>query len=211
VHDWRDTALAPWVEGTPAVNAGVMQDGLSVIAGREDQAAIFDAIDDDILQVARAAPRNGWLPLAVDLHIMHAVSTVVGVERTREVGYASTMATAETPILKPVLKGAVTVFRVKPKAVVRLVARVMPTLYKNIGTLSYADDGATRGILSWNDAPAALYEDDALPWVAGLIGGFEVAYTLCEAEGGVEFVRPQDGGEGPLFRFSWVDGARKPG
>ncbi|MCP4500810.1 MAG: hypothetical protein GY822_12685 [Deltaproteobacteria bacterium] len=166
--------------------------------------AILGAMNPNVADLLKSISRNGWLPMEVDLEIMRAAASIVGVDKMRALGLESTRRSAETPLLKPIVRRVTTtLFRVNIHGVVRIIKRTVPSLYRNIGSFSPLNEGETKTTLIWRDAPSFLLLESSRSWLEGLSGGFEMAFRVCQVEGTLTRIFPTPPCQKPGY-LNWL-------
>lgn len=146
-----------------------------------------------------AASRMAWLPMELDLAVLEAVLAVAGEDGVRRHAAGALLTATRTPLLRPILEGAVRLFGLKPEGIFKWSSQAWSAALKDCGSVTWERLGDGRGRIVYADAPPALAHSRL--WLVATQGAFEGGLQLANAEGRVELtILPTGGGH---FEIYW--------
>jgi len=118
------------------VRAGPAQDTIAFLdvhqlglAGRVEQ-----HIGHGALSQLTDPGRTGWIPLAADVVFLDGLAELLGHEEAIAFFRASVARHFESPLLRSFVSGARRIFGLTPVGLVKLIPRIWPMVYKDLGT-----------------------------------------------------------------------------
>lgn len=150
----------------PLIKASYFQgsiDALSVLGSGEAEAR--ERLRS-IIEGTSTASRADWLPMEWDYELTRVVHVVGGRAAVLELSRRSFLAAVEGPLLRPVLQGALRVFGVSPRAILKVVSNAWGAGTKDAGVMTAVstDTGATishTGIVAepiWHEAFIGVFD-----------------------------------------------------
>jgi hypothetical protein len=148
---------------------------LSVLGAREDEARRRLA---PVLERFASLSRADWVPLARDVELTQTLFDLGGVAAVHQMNRVTFLDSAGGALLGPLFGGALSVFGVTPRAMLRVVAHGWVAGTRNLGAIQVPvnDDGVT--ILEHVDVPEILHGNNV--WAEGQVGLF---HGICEFVG----------------------------
>lgn len=167
-----DAARAPAIK---ASHFAAEVRALSVLGAREAEARIRLG---PVLERFAALSRADWVPLEWDMELTQTLSDLGGVAAVHEVNRVTFLDSAGGPLLGPLFGGALSVFGVTPRAMLKVVAHGWVAGTRNLGAIKVPvnDDGVT--VLDHVDVPDLLHGN--VVWAEGQVGLFQ---GICEFVG----------------------------
>ena len=121
---------------TPVIKASYFQgniDALSVLGAHEAEAR---QRLQSIIKATVSASRADWLPMEWDYELTRVVNAIGGRDAVIELSRRSFLAAVEGPLLRPLVQGALRVFGVGPRAVLKLVSNAWGAGTKDAGVMT---------------------------------------------------------------------------
>jgi hypothetical protein len=171
---------------------------LSVLGLREAEARARLA---PVLDQFAALSRADWVPLAWDIELTQTAFDFGGAAAVHQVNRETFLASAGGPLLGPLFGGALSVFGVTPRAMLKVVAHGWVAGTHDLGAIRIPvnDDGVSA--LEHVDVPEVLHGNDA--WAEGQVGLFQ---GICEFVGhrclSVALSRPSSNVQ--RYDFTWA-------
>jgi len=102
--------------------------------------------------------RTGWIPLAADVVFLDGLAELLGHEEAIAFFRASVARHFESPLLRSFVAGARRIFGLTPVGLVKLIPRIWPMVYKDLGTprLDKHDDNYT--VVTLEEAHFLLFD-----------------------------------------------------
>jgi hypothetical protein len=206
------TALDTSVDVEPAVRAKFLQHWMALPERYDPGAAIRLA---RMLGSAKhhsvvAAPALSWLPIELDLEVVHAVAAVLG-PRFNEYARAYFLDIMPRPPLNALMELGTKLMGLTPEGFLRWWDKGWKVIYRGLGTAAGAVDGPGRGRVVHDRMPRICLSSEA--FVQALLSSVYGVYTLtsCTGEARITSLRPETGHL--EIEMEWQPrrgGARKP-
>jgi hypothetical protein len=185
------------------------------------RAALHDALAVDTAVAARiraALPaatiaqvldawRNAWLPVAIDMDVTEAITAALGPEQSAAFWRKILLETLESPLLKPLLDGVVSIFGLAPESLLRWAPRAWLAIYRNAGTMTVLERGIRSGRLGFDDITPALVRSG--DFIEALRASCEAVFTLCHVYGEVKVESCDLAARRAVYAFSWTPRPRR--
>ena len=189
--DWR----------APAVRARGLQDALALLERRYPDAhrAMRARLPEETWRVVHESPRTAWIDVQHEHLIVDSWAPLLGDEVTDFLADAVLM-TLESPLFNTLAKGAMRMFGVTPRSIIRQIPRAWSNVYRDhlIAEIEHLDaDGA---VLAFRDIAPEVYEAEGYPVVWK--GIFEAIYRLCQHQGEARWERDPHARAG-TWTLSW--------
>ena len=170
--DWR----------APAVRARGLQDALSLLEQRYPHAyaAMRERLPEETWRLVHESPRTGWIDVQHERLIVNSWAPLLGDEVVDFLADAILM-TIESPLFNTLAKGAMRMFGVTPKSIVRQIPRAWSNVYRDHLTAKVQhldDEGA---VIPFSDIAPEVHESVGYPVV--WTGVFQAIFRLCRHEG----------------------------
>ena len=189
----------------PVVRAAFTQSALATADTLEGDlgARIRAAVPPESLAQIVNTSRLNWLAADLDMDVTEAVTQVLGREQSAHFWRGSLLDTMETPLLKPLVDGAIAIFGLAPSNLLKWAPRIWEAIYRNCGTMTvFAGDTPTTALVAYESiAPALRRSPD---FIEALRASFETLFVLCGTQGEVvveemDLVRAR-----AVYAFSWA-------
>jgi hypothetical protein len=187
--------------GQPAIKASYFLGnvaGLSALPPEEEREARRRLAA--VITSAEAKSRADWVPLACDLELTHVVHQLGGTKAVQEVNRRSFLAALEGPLMRPFFTGAVSLFGLTPRALMKMAPRAFAGATRDMGRLVFESIDDRSAAFLHMDLPEALHGDEI--WLSGFCGVLQATYDSTKHTGvsSLELVR---GGQACRYRGRW--------
>jgi uncharacterized protein (TIGR02265 family) len=179
---------------TPEIKASYFRANLDALAVLGNSRATVEAQMATEIETTRRASRADWLPMAFDEKLSAVVAEVAGRDGVIATNRAAFLAAAEGPFLRPVVQGALRVFGVTPKGILRHLDNTWDAGTRHAGRMEVVlgEHEATihhRGMVA------------AEAWHLGFVGLLQGVLELTGFDGTVDMRRADDGH--PIYDVRW--------
>lgn len=162
--------------GAPAIKASHFAAelrALTVLGAREADARARLA---PVLEEFAVYSRADWVPLAWDKELHHTLFDLGGVDAVHRLNRVTFLESTGGPLFGPLVGGALAVFGVTPRALMKVVPKGWGVASRNLGTFRVPvnDDGVT--VVEHVDVPELVRGDDV--WAEGQVGIFHGIYEF---------------------------------
>lgn len=187
---------------TPEVRALLLQNNLSSVEqlrsfDRERWAKVLARWGPEAYEAVCKVSRIGWVDVKYDVQLATAIAEELGTPALREWARSSISKAMASPILKPLVDGAVHIFGAEPAALYRWICRAWGVLFRNCGDLELRAIAARSCIVVLHEPPAVVKER---AYLEGMTSSFGGPLEMFDVAGKVELdVRPQE----VRFLISW--------
>jgi hypothetical protein len=173
-----------------------------------------DSLDGDLGDRIRAAvppaslaqiestSRLDWLSADLDMDVTEAVTQVLGRERSAHFWRGSLLDTMETPLLKPLVDGAIAIFGLSPGHLLKWAPRIWDAIYRNCGTMTVTQATGNTARIEYESIAPALRRSPA--FIEALRASFETLFVLARTEGTVVVEEMDFGRARAIYGFSWA-------
>ena len=183
------------------MRAAQLKEDLAALAalGHVEASRVLAEVEPATLRLIERASRVDWLPIEVDLELVHAIYGVAGEEGLRAWGREAVLRSIETSIFKPLVDAVVRVFGLSPGPLLRAAPQAWKTTFRGCGEMSVtvAPEGGARIVLS--NLPQVLVER---PFLLSISGSLEAALVVARTEGTVRLVATV-GTNGAEYEATW--------
>lgn len=201
----RTFVAPPVVRASFTQSALISADSLDGDLGAQIRAAVPPASLAQIVSTSRL----DWLSADLDMDVTEAVTQVLGRERSAHFWRGSLLDAMDTPLLKPLIDGAIAIFGLSPGHLLKWAPRVWEAIYRNCGTMTVTSvSGTTAEIVLESIAPALRRSPD---FIEALRASFETLFVLARTEGTVVIEEMDLGRARAVFGFSWTESAGAAG
>lgn len=152
---------------------------------------------EEIESVSKVA----WLPVALDIHLNHAIEEICGPGSNRARSRASTHESLSGGLLGPLVEGVRRVFGLNPSSVMKVLPRGWGALYRNCGVAKVVKLDDKRAAVDFRELPP-LVVNDAI-YLDSVAGGFHALLDICAVEGDVTVEDPNSDAGTVRFLFVW--------
>jgi hypothetical protein len=186
--EWQGTRMAV-MPREPRMRASYIQGNLHALEllGPEHAARIHAALGPGLTRTIRQASRVDWLPLSVDLALTAAVFREVGIEGLRAWGRNALLVSADGPLLRPILRAAISLFGLTPLSLLRHMPMAWRQVYQECGVVRVEQVTPRELRIHVDGLPEAMAEDT--PYLEGIAGAIEGALQLARSKGTVSLSR----------------------
>jgi hypothetical protein len=129
------------------------------------------------------ASRLDWVPIELDIELNECVDRVLGRHALERWSHDTLSSSMAGPLLGPLVNGAIRLFGLDPRSILKLAPRAYTNLFRDCGTLTWFNDHPTKAELRLTDAPLVLVASDA--YLAGIAASFEAVFTITQTKGTV--------------------------
>lgn len=188
----------------PVVRAAFTQAALATADSLEGDlgARIRAAVPPASLEQIVSTTRLDWLSADLDMDVTEAVHQVLGPERSAHFWKGSLLDVMETPLLKPLIDGAIAIFGLSPGNLLKWAPRIWEAIYRNCGTLTLTAAGTATAEVVYESIPPALRRSP--DFIEALRASFETVFVLAQVQG-VVVVEEMDLTHGrAVYAFSWA-------
>ena len=182
--------LHPRGSRTPSIRASYLKSAMGALSLLDSGAAVAARArlpPRIILDIERALSID-WLPVSYDLVITEAVGAACGRAGVRRWGREGMLASLQGPLLKSILNGAIAIFGLSPRALIRHARPIWSQIYRDCGELVVDLTGDTQVLLRFDDIPAELR---SAAYAEGMAGALEATLVVAKRAGDVTFSYPQ--------------------
>lgn len=178
----------------PEIKASYFRANLDALAVLGDKRAAVEARIAPEIEATLRASRADWLPMAFDEKLSAVVAEVAGRDGVIATNRVAFLAAAEGPFLRPVVQGALRVFGVTPKGILRHLDNTWDAGTRHAGRMEvvFGEHEATihhRGFIT------------AEVWHLGFVGLLQGILELTGFDGAVDMTFADDGH--PVFHCRW--------
>jgi|GEM_PF-1032701 len=195
-------------ESLPRIKGAQLQNSLHTardMAQAEARLAVLEAkLGPDYLAEVASFTRTEWISVEFDIRLSHAVESCLGRGADYERARRSTGRSFESKLLQPFVEGAVRLFGLSPKAMIKLVRRGWTSLYQNCGEAdaAFGDDDAPTAALTLSRLPDVVYNDAV--YLQAIAGGLHAILDVCQVKGTVEVQGKSPARKSATFAFKWT-------
>ena len=186
----------------PTIRAAFFHSNLEALAalGEDESRRVLARLPPQLLQEVEEAARVAWLPIEHDVALTEAIAAELGRDALRAWSRDGFLRSADSPILAPMIRSVRAIFGITPHSILRRVPYAWPLLFRDCGTMEYAEAGDRAASLVLRGAPAVITRSAA--YLDGMSGGLEAAVILGGQRGRAQVVG-EDGARTVRFSFSW--------
>lgn len=182
------------MSSVPEIKASYFSANLDALAVLGEQRAAVEARMTTELEATRRASRADWLPMAFDQKLSAVVAEVAGRDAVIAANRVAFLAAADGPFLRPVVQGALRVFGVTPKGILRHIDNTWDAGTRHAGRMevTFGEHEATihhRGMVA----------DEV--WLHGFIGLLQGVLELTDCDGAVDMRLADD--DHPVYTLRW--------
>jgi len=159
--------------------------------GTERKARVLAAIDPAVIDAIHQATRLAWLPVDYDVAVSRAVVSVCGYDGAMQWSRAATEDTLRSPLLRNVVRPALRLFRSTPAGFLRLLPRMLSTIYRDCGTFEVHPAGPHSVRIEATNLPHVIHDDET--YLHGLGETFAMACELVGVSPSATTERRSDG------------------
>jgi hypothetical protein len=190
--------------GAPQLRASVVKQVLDGVDRLEPSEAkrIRSLVAPQVLEQIETATRVEWVPYELHLRLEEAVLEVLGRERYLAFRSQHTSRLTESPALRQVLSGVLSLFGVSPRRVYHMVPRVYYNMCRGAGDVEIIDEPTGVRIV-YTGVPASLVSNHC--WRLGLIGTFRTMLIMTRTEGTVEVIEHDVNTGHVVIKSMWKD------
>jgi hypothetical protein len=167
-----------------SIRAGQVKSNIeaAAVVGGDGGARFRAAIAPGTLRAVDDASRISWLPITTDVEIYKVGLELFGAADNRRRVRRALTATIESPLIRPILDGAVRLFGVTPAALFKFMPPAWSAVYRACGTLAVEPAGPDRVVITSTGTAAEMLDDVYAQGVANALGA---VLELCHVEGEV--------------------------
>ena len=185
--------------GTPAVRAAYMKNLFAQLAShRLDPASRLDA---DLQREVEAASRASWLPVALNVRTVEAVTGAVGEEPGLALLAECVHAQFESALWRGFIGPAVQLLGASPEALGGWIPRAMQIVFRDCGSWSVEQPHEGELTLRVHDLPPELA--DHRLWLRSLGVGMGSLFRVCDTEGAADLAGHDADARTAVFELSW--------
>jgi len=172
--------------GPPLLRASVIKQLLDAVdrLPPADAQRIRSLAPADTIARIEAATRVEWMPYELHVRLDEAVFEVLGRERFIAFRRYHNSRLTESPALRSVLAGTLSLFGVSPRRIYHMVPRVYDNMCRDAGRVDIVDTDPTSLRIVYHDVPSHLVANPV--WRLGLIGSFQLILEITKSKGTVE-------------------------
>jgi hypothetical protein len=188
----------------PIVRAAFTQAALAAADDLEGDLSdrIRAAVPSSSLEQIVVTSRLDWLSAEVDMDVTEAITRVLGPTRSADFWRRSLLDVMETPLLRPLVEGAIAIFGLAPGNLLKWAPRIWEAIYRNCGTMTVSPLGATTAHIAYESiAPALRRSPD---FVEAVRASFETVFTLAHTRGEVVIETMDLAHARALYGVSWT-------
>jgi|GEM_PF-2423570 len=150
----------------------------------------------------RGAPTNAWLDVDVDAKLSQGMVDLWGLDVACELARRSAIQSLQGPLLSPFVKGALQLFGVSPRALMRTAVRATHAAVRHLGSLEAVDTEVDGDFdLVWTQAPDIAFDD--VVWRTTFIAALESVFDLTKQSCSTDVVVVDDVERRLVVRFHW--------
>jgi len=165
------------------IRARAGQDALAYLERIDPDGAqrMRDRMPQESWTVLSTARKSEWIPLEHDHHLSDGWIPVFGRERAIELIAGSVLDVFETPVLKPLIQGAIRLLGATPASLIKIIPRASTQIYRNFHDIRIGDrrDGFTELHFEEIHPQVLAHPSYFFVWR----GTFEAIFRLCRCEG----------------------------
>lgn len=186
---------------SPEIKASYFQANIDAIALLGPRRLEIETRMASEIAATRAASRADWLPMAWDQKLCALINDVGGHEAVIACNMASFLAATEGAFLRPIIQGALRLFGVSPRAILRQVEPTWAAGSRHAGSMLVQcdEDHATIEHVGMKAAPE---------WHVGMVGVLQGVLALTEHDGSAEMHFADDGH--PIYDLRWQPRKKTP-
>ena len=165
-----------------------------------DRAKVLAEVDPVHLQAIRQAPRTAWISAEHQLAVDGAIERALGPEALENLVRAYVSKAVATPLFRPFMRGATSLFGVNPASLYRVMPRAWALTSRNAGVIAEQGLGERSHEVRYESLPPLLRRSSfAVTTRASLLGILDLmdATGVCETD-----LSPMSGGT-ITHRISW--------
>lgn len=174
------------------MRASYIQGNLEAVEllGPDASARIHTLVGTELEKTIRTATRVDWLPLDVDVRLTHVVAEVVGLEKLKEWARNAFLHSVEGPLLRPILRAAVSLFGLTPLSLLRHTPVAWKQIYTDCGEVRVEQVDPQHLRIHVDGVPELMTRDRI--YHEGTCGTLSAALHLSRVNGSVtlEIVSP---------------------
>ncbi len=167
--------------------------------GDEDAAAIRADVRPETVRRVEAAPGAGWLPIALELEILHAVQRRRGDDGVRELGRVLGRVATDTPVFRPLVTATLAMLGLLPHVLAGIAAKGWNVATRNAGHATAVRRGPRLVHIDLDDLPP-ISRDRA--HLLRSCGGIEGLYAWAGRAARVDLLW-EPGAARAVFAVSW--------
>lgn len=163
---------------------------------------ILARLPADAVTRVRESPTLSWLPVALNVDFVRAVSTVLGPEANVEFYRSMVLRDFKTSLFDAFITGAKRVFGFDVGGLIKQVPAGLTLMFRDVGHLSMSERGPTRAVLVFEDLPEVCLVDGL--WLESVRAGLLALFELGSTEGRItlDVQRPSTRAS---LRFEWKE------
>ena len=169
----------------PRVRARSPQDALEFVrlTRPRDFERVWARIPEASRRVIETTAKTDWIPLEHDHHISDAWEPVFGEQEALKVLSDSVLVVFESPVLKPVVRGALRLFGATPRALVKAVPKACDHIYRDFYDVRIDTDATDAAKVFFEDIEPRVMQYPSYLFVWRAV--FMAMFRLSEHEGTV--------------------------
>ena len=167
--------------GEPSVQASYMKQFAAQVRTLGVVADDVIAADPELFQAIGAAGRMTWMPIEINLRMVDALYTVLGVERARRFQADQISRQFDTPLWRTFVEGGVRLLGLDPGALVRWLPRALALMFRDCGIWTVERDDETSAAMIGRHLPEVLVAHPH--WLDSVAGGIHALFVLCNTSG----------------------------
>jgi hypothetical protein len=180
------------------MRAAYMQENIRALASLGGDAERIRAAAAEPIAKIMAASRMAWLPIELDLAVHEEIFAAGGAELVLRHANESLRAATRTPLLRPILEGAIRLLGLKPEGIFKWAPQAWSTTFKHCGRVTWQHVAPGHGRVVLGECPPLLVGSRS--WLLTAQGAFEGGLVLAQANDARVALEPRpDGGAYELF------------
>ena len=153
------------------------------------------------IERVETSSRMDWIDLSVQLAILQAIYSEVGVRRWELFVAAHFSSTVEQPFVRSMFETSVRLFGMSPAAVFKVFAKTWATISKNCGDVTIGEVDPRGTTIRVTNLPVEQANIDL--FVRGFRATFQGAIDIFKSAGEVEFVSFDRASRTSVYRARW--------
>ncbi len=184
----------------PRIRAGFVQGTIETIdsLGGDATARVRAELKPESLREVESASSVSWIDVGVDVELTEAMFRILGDEQARKAMRQNLVGAFETPLLRPMLVGALGIFSSAPVTMLKWISKIWSLLFNDCGKLELAEQGENSAVVVLKGAPPLIAESD--PYLQGTEGALEGFFEVLGMEA---TIRRERSGPDILFHIAW--------
>jgi len=188
------------VSDQPAVQASYMKNLFAVLAA-SGRLTDLEAADPVLVREVAAASRMSWLPVALNVRMVEALTARLGEERGIALLADCVFRQFDTPLWKSFIGAALRLLGSEPGALGNWLPEAFSLVFRGCGRFSVERSGEHALTLRIDDLPATLAAQRL--WLRSLATGMTPLFTLCGVSGSSRLDEVNLAARSARFVLSW--------